>query len=85
MTRASTYYNALIDMVIQSSAPAVSNEHSFKGSERVLIRERHHSLAKTIAQNGSPDKSWASSTVAILLADPAFKNLVSFYQKEGAA
>ena len=60
-----------------------------RGSEPSTIkklRERHHALAKLLAQGTPPGEAgmicgYVGSRVSILLSDPAFKELVTFYRE----
>lgn len=52
----------------------------------VKLRERHHALARLLAEGKSPGEAalitrYSQSRVSILLADPAFRDLVTHYRE----
>lgn len=67
--------------------PALTSD---KGSQPVKLkklRERHHALARGIAEGMSPQEcsavyGYSSSRISVLQSDTAFKELVEFYRGE---
>ncbi len=61
-------------------------ERGSKAPDLVKLRDRHHALAKTLAQGTAEGEAaimcgYSVSRVSILRSDPAFSELVSFYRK----
>ena len=60
-------------------------EKGSKSSALARITDSHHAVARTLAQGASPHDAavicgYSSSRISILLADPAFKELLAFYR-----
>jgi hypothetical protein len=69
----------------------LGTERGIKAPNRKRLRDRHHSLARCLAQGMKPWEAsavtgYSPSTISILQADPTFVELVAFYaEHEDAA
>jgi len=63
----------------------LSEEREIKAPQIVALRERHHAIARLIAEGKKPGEAallcrYSQSRVSILLDDPAFMELVEHYR-----
>ena len=63
----------------------LSEERETKAPQIVALRERHHAIARLIAEGKKPGEAallcrYSQSRVSILLDDPAFRELVEHYR-----
>lgn len=63
----------------------LSTEAGTQAPARKRLRDRHHALARLLAEGAKPWEAsavtgYSSSTISILQADPTFKELVEFYK-----
>lgn len=65
----------------------LGDERGTKAPPLKRLAERHHALARTLAQGTDPGVAaiqcgYSASRVSILQADPAFKELIEFYRAD---
>lgn len=65
----------------------LSVEQGIKAPSVAKLSDRHHALAKCLAQGVSPGNAsimtgYSGSRISILKADPAFQDLIEFYRAE---
>jgi hypothetical protein len=69
-----------------SDIEALLGERGVAAPQIVNIRERHHALARHIAEGKKPGEAailcrYSQSRMSVLLADPAFNELVAHYRE----
>jgi hypothetical protein len=69
----------------ESDLALLASERGTKAPSRVKLRDRHHALARALANGMTPGEAsaftgYTPSTVSILQSDPAFKELLSHYR-----
>ena len=81
---------ALVRELAPADLALLSVESGVRAPARIRLRDRHHALARAIAEGAKPWEAsaitgYSPSTVSILQADPSFRELVEFYREHEKA
>lgn len=75
------------DAITDADVASLREERGVAAPQVITLRERHHHLARLIAEGKKPGEAaliarYSQSRVSILLSDPAFRELIAHYQDE---
>lgn len=75
------------DAISDADVASLQEERGVTAPQIVKLRERHHALARLIAEGKKPGEAaliarYSQSRVSILMNDPAFLELITHYKEE---
>ncbi len=83
---AASLFAEIEDAISESDVALLAEERGVAAPKIVQLRERHHALARLIAEGKKPGEAaliarYSQSRVSILMADPAFLELIAHYRE----